>query len=88
MIRALTPAPTPTASATALAVTASLPTTPAYRDHGPVYVGGADNDPAEPSEVIQDPPCGQRLTGHQYASLKDESALHGSHVRRDADTDC
>ncbi|TPQ16396.1 M14 family metallopeptidase [Streptomyces sporangiiformans] len=53
-----------------------------YRDSGPVYVGGADNDPAEPSEIIQDPPCAYRLTAGQYADLKDEFALHGVKVTK------
>ncbi|MFF1588159.1 M14 family metallocarboxypeptidase [Streptomyces sp. NPDC058286] len=54
-----------------------------YRDRGPVYVGGADNDPAEPAEIIQNPPCGYRLDAAQYASVKDKLALHGITVRKD-----
>lgn len=48
-----------------------------YADTGPVYIGGADNDTPEPAEVIQDPPCGYRLTTDQYTQVRDELALHG-----------
>lgn len=56
-----------------------------FKDRGPIHLGGADNQAPEPGQVLQNPPCGYRLTKTQFDDVKDELALHGVTSRRDGD---
>ncbi|GAA2776977.1 M14 family metallocarboxypeptidase [Saccharopolyspora taberi] len=47
------------------------------RGDGPIYFGGADNEPPAPEDVDENPPCAYRLTDAQFAQIGDELDLHG-----------
>ncbi|MET9297253.1 M14 family metallocarboxypeptidase [Streptomyces sp. NPDC003077] len=47
-----------------------------FADRGPVYLGGADNEPPAEDRVLRNPPCAYRLSAEQLAQVKDELALH------------
>ncbi|WP_405683043.1 M14 family metallocarboxypeptidase [Streptomyces sp. NBC_00057] len=55
------------------------------KDRGPIYLGGADNESPQAGQVLQDPPCGYRLTKDRFDDIKDELALHGVTSRPDGD---
>ncbi|MFE5093567.1 M14 family metallocarboxypeptidase [Streptomyces sp. NPDC056638] len=56
-----------------------------FKDRGPIYLGGADNESPQAGQVLQDPPCGYRLSKAQFDDIKDELALHGVTSRPDGD---
>ncbi|SEB92288.1 Zinc carboxypeptidase [Streptomyces sp. 2131.1] len=52
-------------------------------DVGPVVLGGAGDEAPAPGGTLTDPPCGYRLTGEQFARVRDELALHAVTSRPD-----
>ncbi|WP_414504118.1 M14 family metallocarboxypeptidase [Streptomyces sp. NEAU-L66] len=56
-----------------------------YNDHGSVYLGGADNEPATDAQILSHPPCAYRLEERQFAQVREELVRHGVVWRRDRD---
>ncbi|MEU3654153.1 M14 family metallocarboxypeptidase [Streptomyces sp. NPDC032161] len=56
-----------------------------FKDRGPVFLGGADNETPDAGQVLQDPPCGYRLTKDRFDEVEDELVLHGVTARPDGD---
>ncbi|MEV6104795.1 DUF2817 domain-containing protein [Streptomyces sp. NPDC051940] len=48
---------------------------------GPLYLGGADNDPPRRGATLTEPLCGYRLDAEQFAEVRERLALHGIRVR-------
>ncbi|MFI1200499.1 M14 family metallocarboxypeptidase [Streptomyces sp. NPDC020883] len=67
------------AAATAAARTAGL------ADRGPVYLGGADNEPPTADRILTRPPRAYRLDPARFARAEAVLAAHGVHWRRDPD---
>ncbi|MEU2359586.1 M14 family metallocarboxypeptidase [Streptomyces noursei] len=67
------------AAATAAARTAGL------ADRGPIYLGGADNDPPTADRILTRPPRAYRLAPAPFARVAPVLAAHGVHWRRDGD---
>ncbi|MCP2256708.1 Zinc carboxypeptidase [Streptoalloteichus tenebrarius] len=61
----------------AIALATGLSRATAVANRGPVFFGGADNEPPAPTDVESTPPCGYRLTREQVAQVGDELDLHG-----------
>ncbi|MEV6567897.1 M14 family zinc carboxypeptidase [Streptomyces kronopolitis] len=54
-------------------------------DRGPVYLGGADNEPATDAQTLTDPPCAYRLDARRFAQVRDVLAGHGVRWEREGD---
>ncbi|WP_405806490.1 M14 family metallocarboxypeptidase [Streptomyces sp. NBC_01187] len=56
-----------------------------WADHGPVHLGGADNEKPSDDQVLTDPPCGYRLSAGQWKDVKTPLGLHGVKAERRGD---